>query len=191
MGAGYIADVVAWYKNDGGDPINWIKDTIDNSLGGSNVVIAKDINGDGAPDAVANGYFAGDVVWYENNLPAGWTSHLIGTNLIKPENMDVNDDGKPDVVVAATGSNKVVLYMNNLPDTNWSEIVIDGNLPQVFSAIIADIDNDGDSDITVAGQFAQDSTADVAWYENDGSEQTWTKHPITTKMTRSRILSIT
>ncbi len=193
VAAGYKADLVAWYKNDGEDPINWIKDTIGVSLGGANVVIAKDINGDGAPDAVANGYFSGDVVWYENNLRSGWTSHIIGTNLINPENMDVNDindDGKPDVVVAATGSNKVVLYLNNLPDTNWSEIIIVENLPQVFCAKMADIDNDGDSDIVVAGQIATGNTANITWYENDGSEQTWTEHTLTTEMTKSRYLSI-
>ena len=55
------------------------------------IIRQDDIDGDDTMDVVSAGRDANDVVWYENNLPAGWTSHIIGTNLITPENMDVND----------------------------------------------------------------------------------------------------
>jgi hypothetical protein len=191
--AAWQADAVVWYKNNGGNPITWTKNTIDNTLDGAEVVYAEDIDGDGAVDAVANAYNSGEVVWYKNNLPAGWTKYNIGSKISGDANIDVsdiNDDGKPDIVKASANSNRVILYKNNLPDVNWTEIIIDKTMYGTFMANIGDIDNDGDMDIAAAAQNATGSSADVAWYENDGNEQTWTKHTISTDLLKARCLYI-
>ena len=95
------ADLVAWYKNDEGDPINWKKDTIDNDHDAPSGVWVEDINGDGDPDAISKLYGSGEMFWYENNLPVGWTPHLIGLNMQgggAASIADMNGDNKPDLV---------------------------------------------------------------------------------------------
>jgi hypothetical protein len=180
------ADLVAWYKNNGGYPIQWIKDTIDNAHDGPTEVWAKDINGDGATDVVADFNEEGRVFWYENNLPDGWTTHLIGSDVKGSGSSyaaDINNDDKPDVVRSVENQDKVVLFKNNLPDNNWTEIIVDGQLGGTFCPHIADIDNDGDKDIAATG-----GETNIVWYENDGSGQEWTKHPITTDLKSARYL---
>jgi len=189
----YHADVVAWYRNDGGEPITWIKDTIDNSLEGADIVIAEDINGDSDMDAVALGYDSGEIVWYENNYPAKWTKHIIGLNskydgVITVE--DINNDNKPDVIRAAARLNKLSVYKNNLPNTTWTEIIIDGDLDGAFMACVDDINNDGEMDVVAIARDASGSMADVAWYENDGTGQNWTKHSVTSDLGKASGLNI-
>ncbi len=103
---------------------------------------------------------------------------------------DIDNDGDMDVVKAAANFNKVVLYKNNLPDNNWTEIIVDNSMYGTFMASIGDIDNDGDMDVAAAAQGATGNNADVAWYENDGNEQTWTKHTISTDLLKARCLYI-
>ena len=192
LAGNYRSDVVAWYRNEGGDTITWEKNTIDGSLDGADVVVAEDINGDGAVDAIALGYDSGEIVWYENKHPAGWTRHIIGLNSPKDGVIcvgDITGDNKPDVIRAAYILDKLVLYKNNLPGTNWTEITIDGNLKGAHAASIDDIDNDGDMDIVVTSRKATDAEADVAWYENDGTGQNWTKHGITADLAKARGLA--
>ena len=85
-----------------------------------------------------------------------------------------------------TNQNKVILFINNLPDNNWTEILIDGQLQSTRDNKFGDIDNDGDVEIVAGAQGALGSEADVAWYENDGSGETWIKHTITSDLKSSR-----
>jgi hypothetical protein len=189
----YNADLVAWYKNDGSNPIEWRKDTIDNSYDGPMTVEASDINGDGQLDVVCRIYNSGETVWYENNLPNGWTNHLIHPNMPINGSLqvgDMNDDNKPDVLRSYEIGNKVVLFRNNLPDENWSEITIDGNLPHNRCSRFGDIDNDGDLDIAATAQGLGPNDLDVAWYENDGLGNTWIKHPVVSHLSDARWINL-
>jgi len=193
IAAGWRADLVAWYENDGADPINWKKHTIDNVIESAEAVRAEDINGDGAPDVVVQSYSTGGVVWYENNLPSDWIKNIINSNGGGEGSInvgDINNDGKPDVMRAFTKSDEVVLYKNNFPQSYWTKIVIDENMPGTFTAQISDIDNDGDMDVAANAMDATGSEADVAWYENDGSGQTWTKHTISEDLVKARWIYI-
>jgi len=189
--AAWSSNLVAWYENDGADSVSWIPHTIVSDFAGAEVVRVQDINSDGVLDIVVAGD-PGRLAWYENNYPAEWICHDISSNV--PGGLgnfyvgDVNNDNKPDIV-RNSGYN-VVLFINNLPDTEWTRINIDGDMPGTFHAHIADINNGGHMDVAATAQEATGPSADVAWYENDGSGLNWTKHPITADLEKARCLFI-
>jgi hypothetical protein len=72
VATGIDADMVVWYQNEGGVPINWSPpQIIDANLGGANTVFAADIDGNDTLDVFATGTNATVVVWYENKYLSG------------------------------------------------------------------------------------------------------------------------
>jgi len=60
-------------------------------------------------------------------------------------------------------------------EINFAEHLIDGNVPHATSSFGIDLDDDGDVDVLATAYHADE----VAWWENDGS-QNFTKHTIAT-----------
>ena len=184
-------DDVFWYEN-GGDNLTWTKVTIDDGNAGHPIgVYMADIDGDTDLDVVAAGYDAGDVVWYENNLPnTNWTKHTIDVSLNGANWIYVADiDGDTDFDVAATGNlaNDVVWYENSgeMPIT-WTKRTIDGNLDGARQMRVADLDGDADLDVIAAGGRADD----VVWYENNLPDPDWPKHIIDDNLDGAICISI-
>src|SRR5207247_52445 len=61
---------VAWYQNNGGNPVTWTKRTLTTTAGATVVVVANlHSNGDRAPDIIASGTSgAGTIDWWANNI---------------------------------------------------------------------------------------------------------------------------
>src|SRR5437773_2018743 len=61
---------VAWYQNNGGNPVTWTKRTLTTTAGATGVVVANlHSNGDRAPDIIASGTSgAGTIDWWTNNI---------------------------------------------------------------------------------------------------------------------------
>src|SRR2546427_899041 len=61
---------VAWYQNNGGNPVTWTKRTLTTTAGATGVVAANlHSNGDRAPDIIASGTSgAGTIDWWANNI---------------------------------------------------------------------------------------------------------------------------
>ena len=178
---GTVTGIVVWFEN-GGDGINWTKDTID-LLTGALVCHTVDLDGDDDLDvAVTAGYgTAKEVDWYENggDSPVSWTKHTIDGGLSGANDLviaDIDDDDDLDVFATGMAANDVVWYENggDSPVT-WTKYLIDENLTGAFGVEVADMDKNGTLDVVATGNGA----GDVVWYSNDGgSPMAWTKNTI-------------
>lgn len=175
------ADTFAWYENDGTD-LTFTRFVI---AAGSDASGARDndpvdFDGDGDMDAVT--VAAGDTVaWYDNHNPQPdrfqrreVASGPAVADARDVEFADVDRDGNMDLAVAA--GDTFVWFQNQGNDKNFTRHVIDAGPAASGAADVDPIDfnRDGNVDfITAAG------TAGVfAWYENDGTNLNFIRHPV-------------
>lgn len=173
---------VAWWHNDGGNPINWTKQIIRKNFGNAHGIFTRDINGDGSIDILATAAADSLICWWENDgsYPVNWTEHVIDNKSPVSQSVtsdDIDKDGDNDVI--ATSENKVFLFLNNGGNPiNWTKKVIDDNLLTAHWVETADFNNDGNMDIAACGY----SETYLRWYENDGSNPiTWIEHSVAGK----------
>jgi hypothetical protein len=136
---------------------------------------AGDVDRDGDTDILTPDTKNSVVVWFENpgNGAGTWRRHDIGAwNSGYPHDFkigDINGDGKIDAVVCPNQKSPFYLFIQEQPD-RWIAREI-GN-SEFEGTWVADIDNDGDDDIT-CGKF---------WFESPGKSiySPWKTHRINT-----------
>ncbi len=171
---------VAWWRNDGGLPITWTRQVLDNYCPVSCSITTADINRDGRPDVLATSWSLGDVIWWRNNggEPVTWTRQVIDGNFGGAHDayaIDLDDDGDLDVVGAAGTHNYVAWWRNQGGDPIvWERHIIASGFAGARAVHVADINRDGRLDV-VATAFANH----VTWWRNDGGEPlSWTRQDI-------------
>ena len=133
---------------------------------GLSMVVAADLNGDGAPDLVAidTGISAVDVLI--NTTPQGAGNDTVTfTNFesLQAGNQvnwiavgDLNGDGQPDIVAVNNMDNTISVFMNEtIPQTSLGvflpqQVFSVGSFPNGLA--IADLDGDGKQDVIVSSQ---------------------------------------
>jgi hypothetical protein len=172
IGAAMYGNDVAWWQNDGGNPITWTKYIIDGNFIGAHRVEAVDLDLDGDNDIVGAGVLGHEIAWWRNEGgdPIVWTKQLLGTNFINAcvaMPGDIDGDGDIDVTATAQGGNQVAWWENdgNEPIV-WTKHVIDVFL-RPWGLDLADFDGDGDLDV-ISGS-SQMGSNEVKWYENAGT----------------------
>ncbi len=75
---------------------------------------------------------------------------------------DVNSDGVFDLIGTAKNDNAVMYFIND-GSGNFTQHIIDNNLPGAAFAFAGDLDGDTDLDFVAVG------SSEMRWYENDGS----------------------
>ena len=83
---------------------------------------------------------------------------------------DINGDGSFDLIGTSKNDNSVLYFINN-GSGNFTQHVIDTNLPGAAFAFAGDLDGDSDLDFAAVG------SSKLVWYENDGSFN-FTSHDI-------------
>ncbi len=151
-----------------------------------------DVNGDGRNDILRPGG------WYE--APADprsgeWKEHPWAMGSIEegaidhtPQMLvyDVNADGRNDIVTSSAHKHGIFWYEQQA-DGSWTQHVIDQSWTQAHSLTLADLDQDGDLDLSTGKRFMAHNGGDpdaygkvgVYWYELDQKPAVkWTKHVI-------------
>jgi hypothetical protein len=179
VGAANVLDQVAWWRNDGGDPIQWTKQVIGDGFDGTQSCHPCDVDDDGDIDVLGAAFNDNEIAWWENEGgdPITWTKQTIDGEFTGAHSVfaaDVDGDGLMDALGAAFTDNDVTLWHNDGGDPPvWTEHGLDGNFAGALIVRATDLDADGDSDVLATAWVGDD----VAWWENDGVGR-WTKHII-------------
>lgn len=166
---------IAWWENDGQDPVAWTKHLISDRFKQSPFIFGEDMDNDNDIDVIACGELNDEILWWEND----GSGVFISENMVDPNfdaahtvlARDVDLDGDMDILGAAYYSNKLVWYEND-----GSQQFLKHDLQGVAGALwldAIDLDNDGDNDLIAAGM----NSSYLYWYENNGS-QGFTRYPI-------------
>ncbi len=172
LGASFSYNEIAWWRNDGSEPIIWTKQTIDNNFGGAAYVFAHDVDGDGDNDVLGAAWNDNEIVWWRNDgsEPIIWTKQIIKNNYRNAHEVyacDFEGDGDTDVFGASAGLNEITWWRNDGVDpVVWREQTIDGNCYGARSVYVSDIDSDGDGDV-LGADFTR---GEITWLRNDGGE---------------------
>lgn len=161
------------YTNDGAGNFTLFQDTLTGVRNGD--AVFADINGDNFSDLVMCGFTGSDIttVVYVNDgngvMVEDTTSTIQDVYYGSIDASDVDGDGDQDILIAGAkdGMNTKYtgLYLN---DGNGAFTLVASGLPDVHTGVVefADIDNDGDEDVCLAGWA---STRSTSLYLNNGS----------------------
>lgn len=171
-------DQVVWWRNDGGSPILWAKQTV-GALTYPCRLDVCDLDGNGKIDVVAAGYESDRIqVWYGSGGPMpAWTGQVAASGVNGAHGVgacDMDGDGDLDLVCAGMDDNSL-FWLRNGGGSPVAWTVEDiGTFGAPGCSEPADIDGDGDYDVS-CGSFG---SAGAAWWENQDSGTTWVKHQV-------------
>jgi hypothetical protein len=168
------------------DPDSWTRVALPTVVDGEGTALA-DINHDGCLDVVQNGYWLecpkNDPVhgkWVEHDIDRNWPDR-VGVTV-----HEMNGDGRPDVLLSPAESKGRLAWYEAPPDPihgKWIQHVIDPDVELIHTFKVADMDNDGHTDVVTAEMAASGdhpeihSRRQVSVYLNGGDSLHW-KHDV-------------
>lgn len=187
LSTSWSGSYVGWWRNEGGDPIEWTYFDIRRGFTNAHSAFAKDVDGDGDNDVVATSAGMRDVMLFinEGGDPPTWTDQLVDGIMGGVRYAciaDVDSDGLEDIVAAAFDG-QIAWYRNDgASPIGWEKQWLDMTCMGGHYCYVADIDGNGAQDVVVAaGQLNS-----VFWYANDGADPiSWTRHTVDGNFTRA------
>jgi len=180
---------IYWWRNDGGDPIQWTRFLVDVSIDDAMSVEVAYIDNDTFPDIIATELYQGQIDWWQNsgNPTSGWIKHVVGEPYGAHDAMcaDINADGHTDVVGVSSYPGSVsVFYNDGATPPAWTEHPLCDTFGGAKTVTIHDLDRDGDLDVIGAAEIANT----ICWWENIGGDPVnWEEHIITSDFDGAQI----
>jgi hypothetical protein len=169
VGAAINNKQIAWWRNEGGNPITWTKQLTDSSFFGAHRVQIIDIDKDGHPDILGAAILGNQIAWWRNNGDSTitWTKQIIGSEFFHvciALAVDLDLDGDLDVLGTAQYGNQLAWWRNDggAPIV-WVKTLI-ASLTRAWPLDACDLDGDGDIDVFAASSHL--GTNEVKWWEN-------------------------
>ena len=182
LGAATYDDEVAWWENQEGTGLSWIKHVVDKDFRGAKSVFSADVDGDGDKDILGAAFDGDDIVWWENpgNNGGTWTQNKVDGDFDGASSVyaaDMDGDGDQDILGAGYSANGIAWWENqDGTGTLWVEHMVDDDYNYATSILAGDIDGDGDLDIIGASSGFSDK---VTWWENQaGKDPEWIPHTV-------------
>jgi hypothetical protein len=195
LSASRFDDKIAWYRNDGAEPIpGFTEQVISTDAVSADAVFAADLDSDGHIDVLSASSLPGTpskndkVAWYRNDgssppdVPVFVEQEPISTTAEGAVSVwvaDLDDDGDADLL-SAGGSDRIAWYENDgATPPGFFRMSISTTASGASAVFSADLDGDGLLDVLSAA--AESDT--VAWHENrlDSSEP-FLEHEISTEV---------
>lgn len=117
LGTAYGVNEISWWRNEGGDPLNWTKHIVDGNLNGAVIGYATDINNDGLIDVLGTAQPSHHVVWYRNmgGPDLSWEKNVLDNafNGAWPAYAcDLDGDLDIDLLAGGNGANEIKIWEN-------------------------------------------------------------------------------
>jgi len=180
VGLSFVDDKVVWWENLQGVGTNWLRHDIDAAFSNAQKLTIADMDSDADLDVVAAAAPNGDISLWKNLTPSNATffGHTNVISLAPGEPAsgrfgDLNRDGNVDVVTCAT--NGIAWWAGSGGQTpTWTLHTVDA-VNGATHLELADLDQDGDTDIVGADYFGRA----VRWWENSQTNgSVWTARTI-------------
>ena len=180
LGASSDLNKIAWWRNDGGDPLHWTEQTLTTEAGLAKSVHAADFDGNDTLDIVSASIADNKIRWWKNRGgdPIEWEEYMVSSfyGAHRVEGADIDGDGDKDILGAAYLGHQVAWWENEGGDTiSWRYRSIGTGFTNACVATAVDMDGDTDLDVVATAQGINT----IAWWRNDGGYPVkWTKFTI-------------
>ena len=179
--ASSIDDTIGWFANNGQGSFG-SRQILSTHADGANSVYAFDADGDGDMDVFSASSLDDKIAWYENTNGQGnfGTQQVISTDFDYPLDVvsgDIDGDGDMDILSGGRYNNsRVAWFKNTNGQGNFvfqQELTTDISFCR--SAILADIDGDGDLDISATSWAFPNHR--IIWFENTNGQGNFNNTP--------------
>ncbi len=169
---------IAWWRNNGGDSIQWSKFVVSNNFINAHEVFAYDVDSDSLIDILGTSSDLNKISWWKNEGgdTIAWSEQVLSESVTLAKSVtagDLDGDNHVDIIGASIVDNDILWWQNDgLSPINWTENLVDPNFSGAHSVQLYDMDDDNDLDILGAGYLGHQ----VAWWKNEGGNPiSWTK----------------
>ena len=163
LGAAYMINQIAWWRNDGGDPVEWTKIPVTSNFSAALISYPQDIDLDGDIDVVGTAQNMQQVAWWSNegSNPYEWDKKIIKNSYygVWPLYIsDLDNDNDFDIVSGAGNLDQINWWENSLYSADFKANVTSGQIP--LEVQFTDISNLSQTITSWEWDFEYDGTID-------------------------------
>lgn len=169
-------DKISWYENTDGQGTFGQQNIITTNADGVISIFSTDLDGDNDMDILFSTLNDGKLGWYENTDGLGTfnVEHLLRSNTLNSissvYSTDIDGDGDMDIIapVRILGSDSEISWHENLDGqgTFGTQQIITTDVGYPNSAMAADLDGDGDTDVAYIAGTSGSISGRISWQEN-------------------------